>query len=85
MQRENKDNKKKKISSISKEIQKTAVTANEEIDALRAKAEMLDERVKRKEVKLKNAENGKHQQGHEVEVDYVEAIKAKLHMLNQFD
>jgi len=32
----------KRVEAISKEIQDTAATANEEIDALKAKAEMLD-------------------------------------------
>lgn len=39
---------------MSKEIQDTAATANEEIDAMKAKANMMDERLKRKETKLKN-------------------------------
>jgi hypothetical protein len=85
-QREKREgNSKKKTAAVSKEIQETAATANEEIDAMKAKAEMLDERLKRKEAKLKNVETGKFEEGPGVEEDYVQAIKAKIHMLNQFD
>ncbi len=73
------------MEAISKEIQDTAATANEEIDALKAKAEMLDQRLKRKEMRLKNVQGNKMGQGQKVEEDYVHAIKAKIHMLNQFD
>lgn len=52
---------------------------------MKAKAEMLDQRLKRKEVRLKNVEEAKLGEGHRVEEDYVHAIKAKIHMLNQFD
>lgn len=48
VQREKKDNKKKLLNAMSKEIQDTAATANEEIDAMKAKASMMDERLKRK-------------------------------------
>lgn len=84
-QREKREAKKNKMVAVSKEIQDTAATANEEIDALKAKAEMLEERIKRKEIKLKNDKGERFNEANQVEDDYVHAIKAKIHMLNQFD
>jgi hypothetical protein len=52
---------------------------------LKAKAQMLDERLRRKETKIKNVESNKFEEGQAAEEDYVHAIKAKIHMLNQFD
>jgi len=40
---------------MSKEIQKTAASTNEDIMAVKAKADMLDQNLKRQEIKVKDA------------------------------
>lgn len=74
-------------SNKSKDVPDTDVTANEEINAVKSKAELIDLRLKRKEVKLKNnkSEQDIFQTGKEAEKDYVEAIKTKIQILNKFD
>lgn len=53
--------------------------------AIKAKADIIDERLKRHEVKIKNIDNVNFEGGGKMEEDYVKAIKAKISILGKID
>ena len=85
VQREKKKMNKRKGHALMKELQDTDVTGNEEVGAIKSKTEMIDERLKRHEVQMKNIDNAQFEGGQKAEDDYVNAIKAKISILGKID
>lgn len=91
IQRQKRKNKNKGDTSRIKEMQSTDITAevienihNDDIGAIKANAQMLDDKIKRQQLRLRNVQDNNNETKAQVEVDYVNAIKQKIQILNQF-
>lgn len=70
---------------MSKNLTKETAESNEQIDSIRAKASNLDDKVKRGEMSMKhNNISDNIERGGKIEETYVDAIKAKINLLNNF-
>ena len=68
----------------STDVTNIEVKDNEDIGAIRAKAERIDDKIRREEARIRNNRDGNYDDKAQAEVDYVNAIKNKIQILDQF-
>ena len=68
----------------STDVTNIEVKGNDDIGAIKARADQIDEKIKRQQARIRNNKDNNFDDKAKAEVDYVDAIKKKIQILDQF-